>query len=81
MPFSKHHIAIYNPALHFVEGIESHTKEDKYRIRLWLYDLQCQGYGYHNGYKIYDSTEAPFSWPDETVESTTEPTTTEETNA
>jgi len=56
------HIALYNLEKHFVEGIESHTDEENYRARLKMYDLQCQSYGYHNGYKIYDSTEVAFSW-------------------
>ena len=60
--FQKHYIAIYNLDKHFVEGIEEYTDEKKYRTRLQQFDLQCQCYGYHLGYKIYDSTEAPFSW-------------------
>lgn len=60
--FPTHHLAIYNLEKHIVESIESNSDEKEYRKRLPLFELQCAGYGYHLGWRVYDSTENPFTW-------------------
>lgn len=67
-----HYLAIYNLKENKVEGVESYKDEEKYRDRLYQFDLECQARGKHLGWSLYDSTKEKFSWDAVTPKTETE---------